>query len=153
LCGGQWATIKAKPCDKNLAWAVRTNSLVGLACAERRAPVAPPTPPDGGRGAANSLAAIAAHCTNRADKPPPQLSKARRPAFSFFHLRSGAWGAQRLTRRPPTLALRPAHSLTTASTKEKSSCLFITHLRQPASNNFGADKPLTPTKNNRAVTG
>jgi len=99
------------------------------------------------------LAAIATNCTNLVSKLPPQLSEARRPAFSLINLRSGAWGAQRLSRRPPTLALRPAHSLTTASTKEKSSCLFITHLRQPASNNFGADKPLTPTKNNRAVTG
>jgi len=71
----------------------------------------------------------------------------------MINLRSGAWGAQRLTRRPPTLVLRPAHSLTTANRKEKSSCLFIT---------FYADQPATiccqktdqtPTKNNRTVTG
>jgi len=60
----------------------------------------------------------------------------------MINLRSGAWGAQRLTRRPFPLVLRPAYSLTTASRKEKSSCLFITRLRQPASHNFGADKPI-----------
>jgi len=34
--------------NKNLAWAVRCKRFVGLACAERRASVAPPTPSDGG---------------------------------------------------------------------------------------------------------
>ena len=128
-------------------------ALLGWPDTDKHAPVAQLTPPDRGRGAAISLASIAAHNTNLASKPPPQLDEARRPVFSIINRRPGAWGAQRLTRRPFPLVLRPAYGLTTASTKEKAVVfLALLYSNRPATN-CCEKTACPPTKNKRAVTG